>query len=126
MPPPTETSAPTPIPTETQQAGPYARINQIALQGNSYVVDYETIGFTETQAGWHTHFFFNTVPPEQAGIPGHGPWIAYYGPNPFTQYGVSDRPGSATLMCVRVANSDHSLYYTPSGSLDTGNCAYLP
>jgi hypothetical protein len=114
------------VPTATEQAGPYARINQITLQGNSYVVDYDTIGFTETQAGWHTHFFFNTVPPEQAGIPGHGPWIAYYGPNPFTQYGVGDRPGGATLMCVRVANSDHSLYYTPSGSLDTGNCAYLP
>jgi serine/threonine-protein kinase len=126
LPPPTETSAPTPIPTNTQPPGPYARIKQITLQGNSYVVDYETIGFTESQAGWHTHFFFNTVPPEQAGIPGHGPWIAYYGPIPFTQYTVGDRPGGATLMCIRVANSDHSLYYTPSDNVDTGNCAYLP
>jgi serine/threonine-protein kinase len=126
IPAPTETSAPTPIPTNTQPPGPYARITQITAQGNDYVVAYETIGFSETREQWHTHFFFNTVPPEQAGVPGSGPWILYYGPSPFTGYKVNDRPGDATQMCVRVANSDHSLYYTASGSLDTGNCVYLP
>jgi len=117
---------PTPIPTNTPLPGPYAQINQITIQGNDYVVEYETIGFTETQTGWHTHFFFNTVYPEQAGMPATGPWIVYYGPNPFTLYKVSDRPAGATQMCVRVANADHSLYVTPAGNIDTGNCAPLP
>jgi hypothetical protein len=130
--PPTATSAPiytftpTPMPTNTPLPDPYARINGITVQGNDYVVDYTTIGFTESQEQWHTHFFFNTVYPEQAGVPGAGPWIVYYGPNPFTLYKVSDRPAGATQMCVRVANADHSLYKTASGSVDTGNCANLP
>jgi hypothetical protein len=124
--PPIYTNTPMPMPTNTSLPGPYARINRITVQGNDYVVDYETIGFTESQQQWHTHFFFNTVYPEQAGLPGAGPWIVYYGPNPFTLYKVSDRPAGATQMCVRVANADHSLYTTPSGSLDTGNCANLP
>jgi serine/threonine protein kinase len=128
--PPTATTAPvviyTPIPTNTPLPGPYARINQITVQGNDYVVEYETIGFTETLEQWHTHFFFNTVDPNQAGVPGTGPWIVYYGPSPFRGYKVSDRPAGAALMCVRVANADHSLYSTPEGSIDTGNCAYLP
>jgi hypothetical protein len=117
---------PTPIPTNTPLPGPYAQINQITVQGDDYVVEYETIGFTETQTGWHTHFFFNTVYPEQAGMPATGPWQVYYGPNPFRLYKVSDRPAGATQMCVRVANADHSLYHTPAGSIDTGNCAPLP
>jgi serine/threonine protein kinase len=128
--PPTATSAPvviyTPTPASTPLPGPYARINQITVQGNDYVVEYETIGFTETLEQWHTHFFFNTVYPDQAGVPGTGPWIVYYGPSPFREYKVSDRPAGATLMCVRVANADHSLYSTSAGSIDTGNCGYLP
>jgi hypothetical protein len=126
LPPPTETSAPTSIPTATQASGPYAQIKQITVQGNDYVVDYETIGFVETQEQWHTHFFFNTVPPEQAGVPGSGPWILYYGPLPFRQYKVSDRPAAATQMCVRVANANHSLYSASSGGINTGNCVNLP
>jgi hypothetical protein len=124
--PPVATSTPTLMPTDTPLPGPYARINRITVQGDGYVVEYETIGFTETFEQWHTHFFFNTVYPDQAGLPGAGPWKVYYGPSPFTEYKVSDRPAGATQMCVRVANADHSLYYTPSGSLDTGNCANLP
>jgi hypothetical protein len=124
--PPVATDTPTPLPTDTPLPGPYAQINQITIQGNSYVVEYETIGFTETFEQWHTHFFFNTVYPDQAGLPADGPWKVYYGPSPFTEYMVSDRPAGATQMCVRVANADHSLYRTPSGSIDTGNCATLP
>ena len=121
---PTATSAPPA--TATQASGPYARIRQITVQGDAYVVDYETIGFTETAEQWHTHFFFNTVPPEQAGLPASGPWQVYYGPNPFTLYRVGDRPQGATQMCVRVANADHSLYNSAYGGINTGNCADLP
>lgn len=123
---PTPTGTPLPLPTNTTLPGPYARINGITVQGDDYVVDYDTIGFTETLEQWHTHFFFNTVSPDQAGVPGVGPWIVYYGPNPFREYKVSDRPAGASLMCVRVAKADHSLYTNPAGDIDTGNCAYLP
>ena len=49
-----------------------------------------------------------------------GPWILYGGASPFTGYGVGDRPGGATQMCILVANADHSV------QLGTGNCVDLP
>jgi hypothetical protein len=120
----TPTSTPTPIATEV--TGPYVRINEVTIQGNDYVIDYDTLGFYETLEGWHTHFFFNTVSPEQAGLPGSGPWKLHYGPSPFTGWKVTERPPNATQMCARVANADHSLYYPPEGGLNTGNCVDLP
>jgi hypothetical protein len=97
-----------------------ARINDISVQGDRYRVDFETFGFAPQLPGQHVHFFFNTVPPEQAGVPGQGPWILYGGTSPFTEYGVNDRPGSATQMCVLVANPDHSV------QANSGNCFDLP
>ncbi len=103
-----------------QQQPLAARINGISVQNGLYVVDFGTSGFTPQLPGQHVHFFFNTVPPEQAGVPGSGPWILYGGPSPFTGYGVADRPGGATQMCILVANPDHSV------QLGTGNCVGLP
>jgi hypothetical protein len=117
---PTETPTQTPTPTETLPPL-YARINGITLDGSGrYVVDYETFGYTEVLPGMHVHFFFNTVPPEQAGSPGRGPWVLYGGPRPFTGYRESDRPAQATQMCALVANANHSVV---AGS---GNCFQLP
>ncbi|MEW6240584.1 MAG: serine/threonine-protein kinase [Chloroflexota bacterium] len=114
---PTDTATP----TATVPAGPFVRINVITVDSqNRYVVEYETFGFTEQLPGMHIHFFFNTVPPENAGVPGSGPWILYGGPRPFTGYRVSDRPGAATQMCALVANSNHSIQY------NSGNCVDLP
>ncbi|GIK75069.1 MAG: hypothetical protein BroJett021_40570 [Chloroflexota bacterium] len=70
--------------------------------------------------GDHVHFFFDTVPPEQAGMLGSGPWFVYGGPSPFTGYGAADRPLGATRLCVLVANPDHSII------LGSGNCVDLP
>jgi len=99
----------------------YVRINGISVNTNQYyVVDYETFGYTEQLPGRHVHFFFNTVTPEQAGMPGSGPWILYGGPRPFAGYRVSDKPTMATHMCALVANSDHSII------LESGNCFDLP
>ena len=42
--------------------------------------------------GRHVHFFFNTVPPTEAGIPAKRPWNLYAAPIPFRQYKVADRP----------------------------------
>jgi tRNA A-37 threonylcarbamoyl transferase component Bud32 len=111
---------PTEAPTVTDPPSPFARINNITLDGTTYVVDFETFGYTPTLPGTHVHFFFDTVPPEEAGVPGDGPWILYGGPSPFTEYSTGDRPGGATDMCSLVANEDHSVI------LDTGNCVSLP
>jgi hypothetical protein len=97
-----------------------ARIDDIYLQGNQYSVDFETFGYTPQLPGQHVHFFFNTVPPEQAGVPGQGPWKLYGGPSPFTEYGPGDRPQGATQMCILVANADHSV------QPNSGNCVDLP
>jgi serine/threonine protein kinase len=116
---PSDTPAATVEPTATYPPL-YVRINSISLDGNSYVVDYETFGYTEKLPGMHVHFFFNSVPPDQAGMPGMGPWILYGGPRPFTKYKVSQRPAAATQMCALVANADHSVI------ADSGNCVDLP
>lgn len=122
----TETLAATETPTEaatpTETLPPlYARINGITLNtSGQYVVDYETFGYTEVLPGMHVHFYFNSVPHEQAGSPGSGPWILYGGPRPFTGYRESDRPAQATQMCALVANNNHSVI------ADSGNCVNLP
>lgn len=121
--PPTATSAPPtattePAPTATPELG--VAITGITLNGSTYVVSYETFGYTEQLPGMHIHFFFNTVPPEQAGVPGNGPWFLYGGPRPFTGYTTADRPAQATQMCVLVARADHSVF------ADSGNCWNLP
>ncbi len=109
-------------PTATVPAGiPFARIDSITINSqNRYQVVYETFTFTEVLPGTHVHFFFNTVSPENAGVPGTGPWILYGGPRPFTGYRVSDRPKAATQMCILVANPNHSV------QPNSGNCMDLP
>jgi hypothetical protein len=124
-PPATATTAPTdtPLPTETatEPAGPYVGINSISISGDSYVVDYSTTGYTPALPGTHIHFFWNTVPPENAGVgPTQESWFLYGGPNPFTGYKLGDRPSAATAMCALVANPDHTVI------LNTGNCYPLP
>jgi molecular chaperone DnaK (HSP70) len=115
---PTATPAPTPTPTP---AGRQARITGITISGGRYQVDYEVFNFEPKLPGdRHVHFFFDTVPPEEAGVPGNGPWILYAGPVPFTEYRVSDRPTGARQMCILVARADHSVVQ------ETGNCADLP
>ena len=97
-----------------------ARIRDIAVSGSAYAVRFETYGYQAALPGEHVHFFFNSVPPSQAGVPGDGPWFVYGGTSPFTGYGPADRPSSATELCILVANPDHSV------QAGTGNCMTLP
>jgi hypothetical protein len=123
MPPPDNpTPPPAWTPTATVPPGmPYVRINEITIDDQQhYVVAYETFEYTEQLPGVHVHFFFDTVTPENAGVPGSGPWFLYGGPRPFTQYTLHDRPAGASQMCALVANSDHSV------QPNSGNCVYLP
>lgn len=115
---PTETAIPaTPTPDT-----PYVVITDISQDAGVYVVDYDVHNFPDS-SNLHVHIFFNTVPPEQAGSPGAGPWKlswGSYGDPPFTQYIVSSRPAGATQMCALVANPNHSI------QLNSGNCVDLP
>ena len=120
-PPPTAPPTETPSAAPTTPAGLSVLINTIHLDGNSYMVDYTPFGYTPQLPGTHVHFFFNTVPPQNAGVgPTQETWILYGGPNPFTGYKVGDRPSGATQMCTLVANPDHTI------QLGTGNCSDLP
>jgi uncharacterized repeat protein (TIGR01451 family) len=98
----------------------HANITGITIDGSQYAATFETFGFTPDVMDTHVHFFFDTVPPDQAGVPGSGPWIIYGGPSPFTGYGPADRPDGASQLCILVANHDHTVI---QGS---GNCYPLP
>lgn len=118
---PVPTPTPTPVPTPTPTpAGRQARIVGITTSGGRYVVDYDVFGYDPVLPGRHVHFFFDTVTPTQAGVPGKGPWILYAGPVPFNGYKVTDRPSAADRMCILVANTNHSVVQ------NTGNCMDLP
>ncbi len=115
---PTETA----IPLSPTPSTPYVVILEIRAEGPLYAVDYDVHNFPDG-ANLHVHMFFNTVPPEQAGSPGSGPWkLTYgqYGNPPFTGYTLANRPANATQLCALVANPNHSI------QLGSGNCIDLP
>jgi serine/threonine protein kinase/protein-disulfide isomerase len=116
------TAAPTPttVPATPTPEGGWANITSIGVDGGAYSIAFETDGFPYAEPGVHVHFFFDTVPVEEAGVPGGGPWKLYGGPSPFTGWKLSERPEGATQMCILVANPDHSI--RPG----TGNCMHLP
>jgi hypothetical protein len=114
---------PTAVPTvllPTATSGPRVQITSVVEDNGRYLINFQTTGYVPALPGMHVHFFFNTVTPENAGLPGSGPWKLYGGPSPFTEWTVAERPASATQMCALVANADHSV------QLHTGNCVNLP
>ncbi len=123
---PTNTPEPTPTlglpPTPTFPAGvPFVFFKSIALDdAGFYIVDYDTLEYVEELPGTHVHFFFDTVPPEDAGRPADGPWYVWGGPRPFNRFRQVDRPDEATQMCALVANPNHGV------QLESGNCIILP
>jgi len=87
-------------------------IDAITIESERYAVAYSADSepfISNDPASVHLHFFFNTVPIEEAGEPGRGPWIVYDGPSPFTGYAVADRPDGATQLCTTAAGFDHSV-----------------
>jgi len=115
---PTATTAP--VATSAPIASESVQITGISEENGRYNINFQTFGYTPSLPGTHVHFFFNTVAPENAGVPGGGPWKLYGGSSPFTEYTVNDRPSGASQMCALVANADHSI------QLGTGNCVNLP
>lgn len=120
LPSPTEIPTETAIPPTPTPETPYVVISGIRLENNVYVVDFAMYNSTDDL---HVHMFFDTVPPDQAGSPGSGPWKLVggaYGPSPFTGYGPANRPANAMQMCALIANPNHSV------QLNSGNCLDLP
>ncbi len=104
-------------------SAPRATITGITRQPDySYSVDFETENFTPQLPGTHLHFFFNTVSPENAGMPGR-PWKIYGGSKSVYRVFVC---GEAVWLAggdpsrVLVANPTHSVM------LNSGNCYELP
>jgi hypothetical protein len=133
--PPTPTLTSTEIPTQTPASTstldpnqptpvppgmPYVLITGITLEGDKYIVNYETLAFIESISSQHIHFFFNTTKVEDAGVPGKGPYIMHAGPRPFSEVTIFDTPPDATQICALVANPDHTI------NPDSGNCIDLP
>jgi hypothetical protein len=98
-----------------------AKITQITTDSQErLIVKYTTSGFIEELPGTHLHFFFDTVPPDQAGMSGGGNRLMYGGPSPFIGFLTSDIPVGAKQICVLVANPGHNVI---AGS---GNCLAIP
>lgn len=122
----TPTIAVVQTPTTEAVQRPSVMITGISLSGDRYAVEFVASGYQPVLPGMHMHFFFDTVPAEQAGAPGSGPWQIYPNVNggaansPMTLYGISDRPAGANQLCVLVANPNHSV------NQGTGNCYALP
>ena len=118
------TSAPAVVATQATATPTLApntsRMSGITVANGRYQVVFEVAGFSPNVTAQHVHFFFDSVPPAQAGVPGRGPWFVYGGGSPFTGYSVPERPAGASKMCILVANPDHSVI---PGS---GNCIDLP
>jgi serine/threonine protein kinase len=128
---PTDTTAPTiaasptavatTAPTAVATQGLRAEITNITIANGQYVVDFQVFGYFSDTSSTHVHFFWNTIAPDQAGVPANpGNWKLYGSPSPFTGYSVAEKPIGATQMCILVANPNHSV------QLGTGNCFNLP
>ena len=102
----------------TAQTGRCAFITDIARDGDNVVVHYATVGYEPHQnAGpdsHHVHFYFDTVPVSQAGIPADSHnWVAWGledgGGDYVYTFPASDIPAGASQLCASVANVNHGL-----------------
>ena len=102
------------------------QITNIEVIDGRYHVEFEVFGYQPNLPGQHIHFFYDNVLPENAGVPGNGPWQIYptgpgqSGQSPFTLFRPANRPGNASKICALIANPDHSV------QPGTGNCVDLP
>lgn len=120
---------PTPVvPTVPPGAEFFVRIMDIEVQDDTFVVAFQTFGYEPILGAGqkHVHFYFDTVPHSEAGIPGGGPWVLHpdragvMGASPYTGLGPADVPEGATALCAIVANDNHSVIQ------DSGTCYPLP
>jgi hypothetical protein len=115
-----------------------ALITGIELEGDRYIVDYDTVGFRPlihgddpgaTEHDHHVHFFFDSTAPANAGVNGTpaGSWEVWGlqrggGALRFDEFTTGDAAGARNL-CVAVATSGHAVVDDAARS---GNCVELP
>jgi actin-like ATPase involved in cell morphogenesis len=121
IPPATAPSATTAEPSGrdcTAQTGRCVFITDIGRDGDNMVVQYETVGYQPHQNAGpdsrHVHFYFDTVPPTQAGVPADpSNWVAWGleegGGELVYTFPVADIPEEASQLCASVAKVDHAL-----------------
>ena len=114
-------------------AGRCVRIDSIATDGDDFVLSYTTVGFDPDLDGGptsqHIHFFYDSVPLEQAGLPaGTGEWAVWdtdqAGENVFRgdeRFRPSAVPAGATALCAVPATAGHTI---DPGAVPS--CAELP
>jgi actin-like ATPase involved in cell morphogenesis len=102
----------------TAPTGRCVFITDITRDGDDVVVHYETVGYEPHQNdgpdSHHVHFYFDTVPPAQAGMPADpGNWVAWGleegGGDYVYTFTESDIPEGASQLCASVANVNHEL-----------------
>jgi hypothetical protein len=104
-------------------------IDSIELTGDTYVAEYTTVGYEPDIDGGseahHIHFFFDTVPVEEAGVPGPGEWFLWdldpQGRKRFDGFTTADRPDGAEELCAIVATNGHAV---DDGAVES--CVPLP
>jgi serine/threonine protein kinase len=109
------------VTADEQDAQETVAIRAITVEGDRFIVDYETMGYTEALPGNHVHFYWNTVSESQSGVGANeAEWFVWGGPPPFSGYRLTDQPETAQGICAVVANADHTI------RLGTGNCVATP
>jgi hypothetical protein len=92
-------------------------IRSIAIDGNSFVIEWDARNFTPDVKGFHAHFFWDTYSPKQAGTNAAkfgatvGKW-ELTDKQPFRsedEMRVANRPPAAKQVCVTVGDSSHAL-----------------
>jgi hypothetical protein len=117
------------------ESGRCVGITGIVLDGKTFVVDYAVQNFDPVIGpgpdDHHVHFFYDTVPVNQAGMPAVGPWeiwdLKAGGGNLIFNAFTTDPANldtfnghGATAICVAVANNVHVI------EQDTASCFSLP
>jgi hypothetical protein len=117
------TAAPTTVPPACPptQAGACIEMTNIAIDGDSLVIEWDAYNFTPDETGDHAHFFWNNQFPAQAGTNAEtfgfaqGTWELTAaqpfrsGVDPNTPLLVSRKPADATQVCVTPANAAHGV-----------------
>ena len=98
--------------TQSSATNYQVRIDNIAIVGTNYQINFTPTGYTPTVGGMHTHFYYdteaNTVMNKMVSQP--SPYIL----------AQSTKPAMATKLCSIVSNPDHSIIP------NSGNCVDLP
>jgi hypothetical protein len=120
----------------TAASGPRADIANIRVQDGRYVLTYAAGGFVpeiDDHESFHTHFFWDSVEPRNAGTngPSPGQWLLWDTPATVNDafFAVAARPAGADRICALVATHEHAVADVNGDAkpdTNTGNCVDLP